>query len=183
MATRVLNIKMSEHDEQVSKVSEIGVLEELFDFFKDRDLYLTSLFRPDFIDWATCAIENDVAPDIWADRMYHMQQTKDAEAKVHNLRAAIETLEDEIKTRDERIDDVFIAKDERIRGLEQQIDTHEQTDAIYADNLRSRDEQLFAVRSKLLDVHALTLRQEDEINKLKARLWDYHIEELHDGSA
>lgn len=171
-----LTIRMTNDDDQVSKANQIDMLEELHKFFYGHNLYLASFFRPELVDWATCAIENDLAPDIWADRMYHMEQMKDAEAKVHNLRAANETLEAEIKARDENIDDVFIAKDERIKGLEGQLELIEHINDSHRGDLRM-------ARTRIIELSDQTRQQEQLINELKARLWDYHIEELHDGCA
>ena len=173
-----LTIRMTNDDDQVSKSNQIDMLEELQKFFEGHDLYLSSFFRIELVDWAIQAIENDIAPDIWADRVFRISEHYEVAQKLHNLRAANEKLEDEIKTCDDNTDQILINKDERIRGLGDQLERYQDLIDGYRANVDALNEQLQRHRQTLVNSNLRISTHQQEILELKALLWDAVVRDL-----
>ena len=178
-----LTIKVSNHDDMVGRKEEIEVLQQLHEFFVNRNLYLSNFFRGDLIDWAISCINNDVACDIWAERSYYIAQSTERGATIHKLRVELETLHDEIKTRDENADEYNTARDERIKGMEGTIETLEHINDSLRGDLQMAREKLGTLSEQLHASHEVQIKQnmristhQLEIIELKAKLWDTFAE-------
>ena len=177
-----LTIRMTNDDDQVSKLNQIDMLEQLHLFFDNRDVELAAFFRPELIDWARSCIDCSLPPDIWADRMHHIQLADDRGVELLNLRAEIETIkseyDDEIETRNAATDEYNTNRDERIRGLEDKIEMLEHTNESLRGDLKmarvaaGEREQELRVRY----LHISTLKQ--EVLELKGMLWDKLMEDM-----
>jgi hypothetical protein len=167
-----LKITLPNHDDMVGKTDEIAIIQEVHLFFENRNLYLSSFFRPELVDWAISCIENDVAPDIWADRNYHIQLLADRGTTIHKLRAEIETTKDEYDTQYENLEHNLIERDEKITGLKDQLETSDHYVQQYKDEIHILNGELHNERvsyATLSDKLAVTERK---LIEHKAMLWD-----------
>ena len=171
-----LTIRMTNDDDQVSKSNQIDMLEELQKFFEGHDLYLSSFFRIELVDWAIQAIENDIAPDIWADRVFRISEHYEVAQKLHNLRAANEMLEDQIKTGYDNTGAAFVERDEKISGMHDTIEMLEHTNESLRGDLQMAREMLGSLEQQLrvsaIEVSTLQLT----VIELKSKLWDTFAE-------
>jgi len=74
-----------------SKAEEIQVLENIRDIVRGRNLYLTSLFTDEMVEWVSKQIKNDIMPDLYA----HYKNATNIE--VEELRERISELERTLK--------------------------------------------------------------------------------------
>ena len=174
--TRQITIKLTGEDNNVSKQAEVNVLDDLFAFFKDRNLYLSSFFRPELVEWATQAIENDIAPDIWGDRMYHINQMRDRGVELRNAEIAINKLEDEIKTGYDNTEAAFIERDERIEGMKDMVERYQHDIDGYKSEVRELEVKLEFSREVVVKQNERISAHQQEILELKSQLWDTFAE-------
>ena len=174
--TRQITIKMLSDDSAISKQAEVNVLDDLFAFFKDRNLYLSSFFRPDLIDWATQAISNDLSPDIWADRNYRSSIADERASQLRNAEIAINKLEDEIKTGYDNTEAAFIERDERIEGMKDIVERYQHDIDGYKSEVRELEVKLEFSREVVVKQNERISAHQQEILELKSKLWDTFAE-------
>jgi hypothetical protein len=136
------------------KADEIELLEKFAAEVNeaDEDLYLKSLFTPEFVGWVSQAIRDDVCPDIHA---WGVHGDKEALNKIESLCAdvadltetvsrrngTVEKLNEEVNRRGdeiERLNEMVAQKvhriqelaDERDEGIAYAVDLEEQIDAL-----------------------------------------------------
>jgi hypothetical protein len=162
-----LTIKIKHDSAQVTKADESIIMDNLYKFFKDKQLYLTDLFTNRLTEWTASCIKADVCPDVYAEWMYAKGGIEDKDnvirernQQIHKLTLEANELKLTIGERDAGIesDAVTICK------LKDQVtDVAEERDELAAGVLIYAEEA---------EEHA------NEINKLKAQLWDIMKEQL-----
>ena len=171
-----LTIRMTNDDNQVSKKNEANILGELEKFFRDRNVYLNTFFRPELVDWAIQAIENDIAPDIWADRVFRISEHYEVAQKLHNLRAANEMLEDQINTGYDNTEAAFVERDERIEGMKDMVERYQHDIDGYKSEVRELEVKLEFSREVVVKQNERISAHQQEILELKSQLWDTFAE-------
>jgi len=145
-----------------SKAEEIEVLTKIRDAVAGKDLYLVSLFTDDLVAWATKQIQDDVMPDLYA---YYQDEIRTADVELGNFRKKLAEVEGKAESLQRELDE----KAREMKVLWNQLKTVEEArDAAY-----EKYEEALATASSIGAEKALV---EEEVVKLKARLYDLMIE-------
>ena len=100
MAIRV-KITGTELSAHTSKASEIEVLKQIAAQFKGTQTYLEMLFTPDFVDWVSARIKDDVSADMCADLLDEMKEHRESETRRTALVREHQILCNQFKSSDE----------------------------------------------------------------------------------
>ena len=162
-----MTIKIKADSTQVSKDDESNIIANLFSFFADKQLYLTSLFSANLTAWVQSCIKADVNVDLYEEWMTDRDKALGNADVIRERNAQIHDLQIQADQHKTTIGELKLTIGERDAAIERDAKTMQNLQDIVTDLSEG-------VISYQEDAEA----HEAEINKLKAQLWDLAKHEL-----
>lgn len=168
-----IRVKMSIDGEvlgsQTGKQDEIAILHKIRAAVYGTQTYLEGLFSPRLIEWFAQKVADDFGCDV-------MQVVDELSRGETVLRSAITSLEAEMermkKDHDMKLSAHRDGYHEEIKRLKDEVENRKERMREYADALERVNAQLRGVESELRNCELISAGREEDIVRLKARLYD-----------
>ena len=148
-----------------TKATEIKVLEKLHTNLKGTGTYLESLFTFEFAEWVRYQIANDWLPNIYeelnAERNNHSVTKAEARLDVERLEKEVDDLKEDLNTYRAVVDE----QNEKLIAITNEANN-------WQEAFESAREVQYDIASRLCETEIRYLQQEEEIIRLKAKLYD-----------
>jgi hypothetical protein len=167
-------IKVKADDSQVTKADEIDIITQLHGLFADKQLYLTTLFTGRLTGWVTSCIKADVCPDVYVEWMHEKDKQEGNADAINDRNQQIHDLRIDLGVRELEINELKLTIGEREAGIERDALTIQKLKDQVADVAEERDDLAEGVLTYADEAY----EHKNEINALKARLWDLTKEQL-----
>ena len=168
-----IRVKMSIDGEvlgsQTGKQDEIAILNKIRDAVSGTQTYLEGLFSPRLIEWFSKEVANDFSCNVMlvADDLSRGEMV----LKSANTRLEVE-MERMKKDHDIKLSAHRDGYHEEISRLKDEVESRKERMREYADALERVNAQLREVESELRNCELISAGREEDIVRLKARLYD-----------